>query len=113
MSRDVGDLLELPSDMCVRFQVAENSESPVGAHLKLSPQWKGKVSPGSSPQSQEGFCPARGAQSRAVAFGRVPVASGQTLVAQGCCRANARQEGMPRADSTLPTKWHDHLRYSF
>lgn len=91
MSRDVGDLPELPSDTCLCFQVAENSDSPVGAHLKLRPQWKGKVSPGSSPQSQEGFCPARGA----VAIGRVPVASGQTLVAQRCCLANARQEGMP------------------
>lgn len=49
MSRDVGDLLELPSDACTCFQVAETSDSPMGAHLELSLQWEGKAGPGSCP----------------------------------------------------------------
>lgn len=52
MSRDVGDLLELPSDARTCFQVAKTLDSPVGAHLELSLQWESKASPGSCPRAK-------------------------------------------------------------
>ena len=55
MSRDIGDLLELPSAACTCFQVAETLDSPVGAHLELSLQREGKASPGSSPRADRAF----------------------------------------------------------
>lgn len=55
MSRDVGELLEQPSDVCRCTQVAETSDSSMGAHLELNLQQECKASLESTPRANRAF----------------------------------------------------------
>lgn len=83
-------MLELPVDVCRCTQVAETSDSPMGAHLELNLQQEGKASLGSTPRASRAFMLSK------VSCGHWDSAchQRQTLITQGCSLADVREEGM-------------------
>lgn len=89
MSRDGGELLELPLDVCGCIQVAETH----GPHLELNLQQEGKASLGSTPRANRAFMLPELPRGQLWPLDSVCHQS-QTLITQGCILASMRQEGM-------------------